>query len=230
MPITRIVAYAVEAPKAPRMAARTARVRCVGEMGEGVVAGADVMSVSALGSGVPVMGSMAGEGNSHVGRATSRTPVNAIRAARDSRMVKGSRSQMKQTSAVSVGMMNVMTVASEMFNHDKESLHVSSHPILSLRTAKSFYLQYSPNNPTNPHVPLNTKSPLTPLAPSGKSGVRCHAIHAMPRTVVQSMRTKMICIAWNLVSYPVASSLAAVFMIEPHVCARKTRTRPKLRS
>ena len=133
LPITRIVAYAVEAPKAPKIAARTARVRWVGEMGAGDAAGAglvmrvvSMLATTWFGSGSPVMGSTGGLGKSHVGRATSRTPEKAIRAARLSRIVKGSRSQMKQTSAVRVGIIKVITVASEMFNHESESdSHVS---------------------------------------------------------------------------------------------------------
>jgi len=125
LPITRILAYAKDAPKAFSTAARTASVRCVGEMGAGVVFGDDITSISILtiasASGCPVMGSTGGFGKSHVGRATSRTPLKAIRAASASRTVKGSRSQMKQTSAVRVGMMKVMTVASEILSQDNES-------------------------------------------------------------------------------------------------------------
>jgi hypothetical protein len=104
------------APKVPRMAARTASVRCVGE-----ISGADTacpvawkVREMAFASGSPVMGSMGGLGKSQVGRATSRTPEKAIKAARASRGVKGSRSQRKQTRAVRVGMRKVRTVASEM--------------------------------------------------------------------------------------------------------------------
>ena len=138
MPITRIVAYAVEAPKAPRIAARTARVRWVGEIGIGDVAGAEVvmrvvsmLATTSFVSGSPVIGSTGRLGKSHVGRATRRTPEKAIRAARASRIVKGSRSQMKQTSAVRVGIIKVITVASEMFNHESESdSHVSLESFL----------------------------------------------------------------------------------------------------
>ena len=91
-------------------------------------------------------------------------------------------------------------------------------------------VQYSPNNPTNPQTPRRTNSPLTPFCPSGKKGVLWYPIHAVPSTVVHNIRMKMICKAWNFVSYPVASSLAAVFMTLPHVCARKTNTSPKFAS
>jgi hypothetical protein len=114
----------VLAPKAPKIAAKTARVLCVGEIGVGVALDADVNSTSTLrtlGSGSPVIGSTGGVGNSHAGRATSKTPVNAMSAASASRTVKGSRSQMKQTNAVSVGIINVITVASEMFSQERES-------------------------------------------------------------------------------------------------------------
>lgn len=133
-----MVAYAVEAPKAPRIAARTARVRWVGEMGVGDVGGVEVvmrvvsmLATTSFGSGSPVMGSRGGLGKSHVGRATSKTPEKAISAARASRIVKGSRSQMKQTSAVRVGIIKVITVASEMFSHERESdSHVNFRVLL----------------------------------------------------------------------------------------------------
>src|SRR5690242_13741820 len=113
------------------MPASTARVRCWGVTGAGVVAGAEVgpkKRDSTLGSGSPVIGSTGGVGKSHVGRATSRTPEKAMMAASASRTVKGSRSQRKQTSAVSVGTRKVMTVASEMLSQDKESGSISTYP------------------------------------------------------------------------------------------------------
>lgn len=61
-------------------------------------------------------------GKSHGGRATKRTPAKAIRPADASLTVYGSLNHKKQTKAVMVGTINVMTVASENSNHDSESV------------------------------------------------------------------------------------------------------------
>jgi hypothetical protein len=111
------------------MAAKTASVRCVDEMGnigatpfgESNMTRASALVAMLLGSGSPEMGSIGGNGNSQVGRATRSTPEKAMSAARASLDVNGSRSQIKQTKAVRVGIMKVMTVASEMFSHERES-------------------------------------------------------------------------------------------------------------
>jgi hypothetical protein len=73
--------------------------------------------------------------------------------------------------------------------------------------------QYNPNNPMNPAVPRNTSSLLIPCCPSGKSGTRLNHMYSDPRIVVHSMRTKMICSAWNCGPslFPVRI-LAAVFI------------------
>jgi hypothetical protein len=117
-----MVAYAVEAPSAPRIAMRVAMVRCAGDTwGVGAVGTPYKLTASATGTGSPDMGSTGGVGNNHGGRATHRTPANASKPAIASFVVYGSLNQMKQTIAVMVGMMNVMTVASEMLSHDNES-------------------------------------------------------------------------------------------------------------
>jgi hypothetical protein len=58
---------------------------------------------------------------SQEGRATHSTPANAIKLHSASFQVKGSRSQRKHTMAVMVGIRKVITVASDMSSHDKES-------------------------------------------------------------------------------------------------------------
>jgi hypothetical protein len=62
------------------------------------------------------------EGKSHGGLATKRTPQKAMKLHSASFQVNGSRSQMKHTIAVIVGMRNVITVASEISSQDRESV------------------------------------------------------------------------------------------------------------
>lgn len=139
-----------------------------------------------------------GCGKSQGGRATQRTPRKATRLHKASFQVKGSRSQMKQTIAVVVGIRKVITVASEISSQERESgscglvCYLTGRRELSWNSADS---QYSPNNPIKPATPLNINSHLIPLFPKGKSGTPLLQEYIEQMMVVQNMRMKMICSA-----------------------------------
>ena len=70
-----------------------------------------------------------------------------------------------------------------------------------------------------PATPLNTNSHLMPFLPKGKSGTPLLQEYIEQMMVVQSMRMKMICSAWNLILGSFARSFAAVFIytiVSPH--------------
>lgn len=114
LPITRIVAYAVLAPKVPRIAMRIAIVRC----------SAVIDDAGAFRSESSTTGFICEEGKSHGGLATKRTPQKAMKLQSASFQVNGSRNQTKHTIAVMVGIRKVMTVASEISSQDRESMIV----------------------------------------------------------------------------------------------------------
>jgi hypothetical protein len=109
-----MVAYAVLAPKVPRIAMSIAKVLC----------SALIDDRGAFPSESSATGLMWEEGKSHGGLATKRTPQKATKLQSASFQVNGSRSQTKHTIAVMVGIRKVMTVASEISSQDRESVMV----------------------------------------------------------------------------------------------------------
>ena len=76
-------------------------------------------------------------------------------------------------------------------------------------------LQYKQNRPDDPARPRRTRRFLTPGGPKGKPGTFLYHMYRDPINAVASMRTKMICRAWNLVSKLVSSSRVVMDICQP---------------
>lgn len=59
-------------------------------------------------------------------------------------------------------------------------------------------------------MPRMASNPRTPRFPKGKSGICLYHMYEDPMTAVASMRTKIICSAWNFVSKLVSRSRVVI--------------------